>query len=984
MSQVFTDIQAFRSRYTFDPKKDLLFGDKVLSVYKAIDTETGKTVVVQLFQGPGLNPDSFIAESEPVLQYRHPNLAVHLAFRVVTMKNFFGEETAALVSIHEYIPGKSLLQHLNNPEEIHPHIKTLISGILSGLQYLHNQGFSHGDLHPDNIILQPVGDTFIPRLLNFGYSKLFQAKKTSSGNILLNTGQYMAPEKIVSRDGRNYTGSGDLWALGVIIYELILGKSPFGSQREGHSLAYIFDKIRNSTEIPDSQLIPEPYREIVLSCLNKDPLQRASSADRLLEILLPPAEIAADTATVEAPEEEIHSVRLILLGNDMNNCRRLYAHLTGIMPEDNIYFNDIAIAPHIFTTQGKTVRIQCWIFTDEETLHLTYRYFLSPGCIYALVTKEEKDKNKPDREDWQKIISSLAKDAPIVFVNSENREISPEGLSDFTSQVEEIAANMPHILNPHPANWLHVEAEINALNEDYIDYGEFRKICRKYNIAAENLENLSLFLHEQGMVLHFKDEIALRGISILNPLWISQGIKSIMHSPVVEQQKGLVAVENLEEILDQGIYPPEKQFLLPELMFRFHMSFPIGEGRNYFLIPEKLPLTKPQYFWKQEGSLRFRYEYEYLPESLFSRFIVKVHRYTESDIVWRNGILLYDRDTRAEVICNPEKRVVFIQVNGNAPQYLLELIRNKLAEVHQHYGKLTMRQGIPCICASCQNSPEPFYHNYEEILEYKANHLREKVCTKSFKTVSVSALLSEKAAAFESLVPDPQKNESATENTYLGYVAKNLRKSKARTILFLAANPTETAQLQLARESREIDNGLARASHRLEFKLEQKWAVTPRDFRRALMDIKPEFVHFSGHGTREGVAAGEKDTRSFDWEENPAGGLVFEDEGGTGRGNIVSSEALKSLFGLFPNVQCVLLNACYSKAQAESIAAHIPYVIGMKRPITDKAAIAFAVSFYDAIGASESVEFAFRYACTAIALEGQEGADIPTLLIKGD
>ena len=184
----------------------------------------------------------------------------------------------------------------------------------------------------------------------------------------------------------------------------------------------------------------------------------------------------------------------------------------------------------------------------------------------------------------------------------------------------------------------------------------------------------------------------------------------------------------------------------------------------------------------------------------------------------------------------------------------------------------------------------------------------------------------------------------------------------AKTILILAANPKNTPQLRLDQEIREIDNGLERAQKRSEFTLKQKLAARPVDVRRAMLDYKPNIVHFCGHGSGEE-------------------GLAFEDE--NGQANIVTTEALAGFFELFADrVECVVLNACYSQVQAEAIAEHIAYVIGMKKAIGDAAAIEFAVAFYDALGAGESVEFAYKLACNAIQWAGIPEHLTPTLKLK--
>ena len=176
--------------------------------------------------------------------------------------------------------------------------------------------------------------------------------------------------------------------------------------------------------------------------------------------------------------------------------------------------------------------------------------------------------------------------------------------------------------------------------------------------------------------------------------------------------------------------------------------------------------------------------------------------------------------------------------------------------------------------------------------------------------------------------------------------------SDMRKILFLASSPIDQIRLRLDEECREIDEGLRRSNNRDQFSLVQKWAIGSKSITRALLDEKPQIVHFSGHG------AG-------------ANGIILED--GDGASKIVSTEALAALFKLCSkHVDCVVLNACYSETQAIVIAEHINYVIGMSHEIGDRAAITFSTGFYDALGAGESIERAYLFACTAIRMD-----DIP-------
>lgn len=177
-------------------------------------------------------------------------------------------------------------------------------------------------------------------------------------------------------------------------------------------------------------------------------------------------------------------------------------------------------------------------------------------------------------------------------------------------------------------------------------------------------------------------------------------------------------------------------------------------------------------------------------------------------------------------------------------------------------------------------------------------------------------------------------------------------------ILFLGANSV-ASPLDLEREVSRIQTSLRLASERDNLELTQVWAVTVDSLMQAMLDAPPAIVHFSGHGERDGI--------------------VLRDEAGAPR--LVPQDALESLFALFSGtVQCVVLNACYSEAQARSIRRHVPFVVGMTSSIPDAAAIAFSTGFYKALGAGREVPFAFETGRTRVRMEGAGGEEMLVLL----
>ncbi|UWU83145.1 CHAT domain-containing protein [Bradyrhizobium yuanmingense] len=190
------------------------------------------------------------------------------------------------------------------------------------------------------------------------------------------------------------------------------------------------------------------------------------------------------------------------------------------------------------------------------------------------------------------------------------------------------------------------------------------------------------------------------------------------------------------------------------------------------------------------------------------------------------------------------------------------------------------------------------------------------------------------------LAATKQAEADAIIKGQLGPVISVTKMAQKDAILFLAANPLNSTVLRLSEEAREIRDELERAKLQDKFVFHERGAVRPKDFSRTLIDLAPRFVHFSGHG-------------------GPSGAIYLEDD--VGQAAPVSAKALRALFrATGGQVHCVLLNACYSRVQAEEIFKCVPYVIGMKKEIGDAAAIAFARGFYRGIGAGREVSNAFE------------------------
>jgi CHAT domain-containing protein len=185
-------------------------------------------------------------------------------------------------------------------------------------------------------------------------------------------------------------------------------------------------------------------------------------------------------------------------------------------------------------------------------------------------------------------------------------------------------------------------------------------------------------------------------------------------------------------------------------------------------------------------------------------------------------------------------------------------------------------------------------------------------------------------------------------------------------VLFLAAYP-DANPLKLDEEIRAITQKIRASEYRNTLDLASAWAVRPDDLLQTFNEHKPHIVHFSGHGS-------------------PSGEIILVDESlvnGKRVSKPISPVTIKALFqALKDNIQVVLLNACYSRIQAEAIRDVIDCVIGMNSAISDQAAITFAASFYRALGFGRSLKEAFEQGKVSLLLEGIPEDDTPELLCR--
>ena len=270
-------------------------------VFEAVDPATGETVAVKILRShlvddPGVR-QRFESEIEALKNLRHPGIVRMLAFGAEDDEPYFAME---------FVRGKSLEQVLRSGRRFTWRETVAVAcEVTRALKAAHDLGIIHRDLKPANLlVVEPApSDSPAPisvKLADFGIAKLFGGVAHTAHNHVVGTAEFMAPEQAA---GRPLDHRADLYALGLVMYAMMTGSSPF----RGTQLTEIIDKQKNATPPRLAGIvkgIPAELDALVARLLSKDPAQRPASAlalGRLLsavETLHPPG---ADSAAAAAP-----------------------------------------------------------------------------------------------------------------------------------------------------------------------------------------------------------------------------------------------------------------------------------------------------------------------------------------------------------------------------------------------------------------------------------------------------------------------------------------------------------------------------------------------------------------------------------------------------------------------------------------------------------------------------------------------------------
>lgn len=406
----------------------------------------------------------------------------------------------------------------------------------------------------------------------------------------------------------------------------------------------------------------------------------------------------------------------------------------------------IDIVPKQCEIDNEYMNLQLWDFGGQDILHSMHRFFLTDRTLYVIVVNARDNTQNERARYWLNNVKSFANGCPVILVLNKIDQNPSAGFNEtllkndypqiknilkmsaledtsvqfnyLTEKIFETIKTFDSYAMEFPISWNKIKLALTNMDENYIVDENYRLLCKKNNVDDPNIQNWLLeWFHDLGVSFNYrKKDILLGGYMVLKPQWITNAIYIILFNAKELAKNGVISKENIVALLEN---PPKSvediTYNISEIPYiigvlrRFDISYEIDDNHEFLpmLCEENEPDSVQSFI--SNDCLEYFMEYEYLPNNVLHKLMIRMRNNLQKDKIWLTGMFLSEHEEGVSAIIRMhEKKLEIFIKSENA-----DLISPKeyLREIRGHLSNINKELGL----------------NAQDTLVYKEDNLREEI-----------------------------------------------------------------------------------------------------------------------------------------------------------------------------------------------------------------------------------------------------------------
>jgi Leucine-rich repeat (LRR) protein len=480
--------------------------------------------------------------------------------------------------------------------------------------------------------------------------------------------------------------------------------------------------------------------------------------------------------------DHLYEAKVLILGEGAAGktslLRRLYC--TDLpLPAEEESTKGVHIQRHEFNNAwGKSFRLNVWDFGGQQIYHATHQFFLTKRSLYILVDDTRNNSttvHDKGFKNWLEMIEVFSESSPVLIFQNEksgrSKNIDEPGIKGrfpnvkdvFRGNLEQLDAadqlaeairyhvqQLPHVGEAVPAQWLAIRSDLEERKqrEPFLSRKEYFQIYKDHLEWDETKAlQLSQYLHDLGVFLHYQEDPLLARTVILQNEWATDAVFKVLDDEPTKARSGFFTRHDCQRIWAASTYADMHPELLA-LMERFELCYKLPDQQSdTWLMPQLLSPSPPEALmnWGQPNDLVLTYAYDFLPKGLINRLMVRMHRFVrQPELSWASGAYFeHGQNALLAQISAAAGQEIELRCRGPECKALLSVIASDLDALNGSFEGLRekVRKLVPCLCSRCKPSTTPERYEEARLLKRKQDGRFKIECQESYEDVSVLELL---------------------------------------------------------------------------------------------------------------------------------------------------------------------------------------------------------------------------------------------------